>query len=68
MTIFKIYFKRQLEFNVETLTENEIVTNATFVSAENIQDATHYGLKTFGDNFIKIKTDYRSLTKKTNIN
>tara|TARA_A100001515_G_scaffold127795_1_gene113667 strand:- start:119 stop:310 length:192 start_codon:yes stop_codon:yes gene_type:complete len=63
MTRFKIYFKRQLEFNVETLTENEIVTNVTFVSAENIQEATLYALKTFGDNFIEIKTDYRSLTK-----
>ena len=62
MTIFKIYFKRQLEFNVETLTENETVTNVTFLSAENIQEATLYALKTFGDNFIKIKTDYRSLT------
>jgi len=56
MTIFKIYFKRQIK-------ENETVTNVTFLSAENIQDATLYALKTFGDNFIEIKTDYRSLTK-----
>tara|TARA_R100000353_G_scaffold75637_1_gene57521 strand:+ start:996 stop:1142 length:147 start_codon:yes stop_codon:yes gene_type:complete len=45
--MYKIYFKRLHK-------GTELVTNVTFINADNIKDATLYALKTFGDNLIEV--------------
>jgi len=44
---YKIYFKRLHR-------GTELVTNVTFVNADNIKEATLYAMKTFGDNLLEV--------------
>jgi len=46
-TMYKIYFTRLHK-------GTELVTNVTFLNADNIKEATLYALKTFGDNLIEV--------------
>tara|TARA_R110002153_G_scaffold101586_1_gene237798 strand:+ start:507 stop:653 length:147 start_codon:yes stop_codon:yes gene_type:complete len=45
--MYKIYFTRLHK-------GTELVTNVTFLNADNIKEATLYALKTFGDNLIEV--------------